>query len=89
MNDFLKQDIFFFITTIAVVILTILLAVLVAYLIKISKDVKYITNKAKDQAELISEDISNLRSNVKEHGAKLKYFASFFSDLVKKATKKK
>ena len=89
MNDFLKQDIFFFVTTIAVVILTILLAILIAYLIKISNDVRYITTKAKSQADLISEDISNLRTDVKEHGAKLKYFASFFSNLMKKSNKKK
>jgi predicted Holliday junction resolvase-like endonuclease len=89
MTDFLKQDIFFFITSIAVIILTLLLAILIFYIIKISKNIKYISERAKTEADLISEDISNLRDNVKEHGAKFKYFASFFSDLAKKANKKK
>lgn len=84
MNDFLKQDIFFFVTTIAVVILTILLAILIIYIIKISKDVKYISHKAKSEADLISKDLSDLRENVKEKGAKLKYFLSFFNNLRKK-----
>ena len=84
MTDFLKQDIFFFVTTIAVVILTILLAILIIYIIKISKDVKYISYKAKSEVNLISQDLSDLRENVKEKGLKLKYLLSFFNNLRKK-----
>jgi len=84
MNDFLKQDIFFFVTTVAVVVLAILLAILIIYIIKISKDVKYISHKAKNEADLISKDLSDLRENVREKGAKLKYFMSFFNNLRKK-----
>jgi len=83
-NDFMKQDIFFFVTTIVTVLLGILLAVLMLYIIRIAKDVKYITKKAKDEAELISEDLSELRHNVKAEGAKLKFFMSFFNNLTKK-----
>ena len=84
MNDFLKQDIFFFVTTIAVVAVSLLLIVLIIYFIKISKDVKYITRKAKNEADLISKDISDLRDNVREKGFKLKYLLSFFNSLRKK-----
>ena len=84
MTDFLKQDIFFFVTTLAVVFLTILISVLIIYIIKISQDVKYISNKAKSEADLISQDLSDLRQNVKDKGAKLKYFVSFFNNLRKK-----
>ena len=88
MNDFLKQDIFFFITTIAVIIVTVLMAILIIYIIKISKNVKYISEKAKTEADLIAEDISNLRTNVKEHGMKAKHLFDFFSSMAKKAKKK-
>ncbi|MBI5530253.1 MAG: hypothetical protein HY918_02010 [Candidatus Doudnabacteria bacterium] len=87
MSDFAKMDIFFFVTTIAVAVLTVLLAVLIIYIIKISRDIKHITNKARSEAELISQDLSDLRQNVKDHGAKLKYFASFFSNLNKRSKK--
>jgi MFS-type transporter involved in bile tolerance (Atg22 family) len=83
MNDFMKQDIFFFVTTIAVVVVGLLLAILIVYLIKISKDVKYISRKAKTEADLISEDISQLRSNMKT-GMKLKHLFTFFNNLRKK-----
>jgi hypothetical protein len=79
----MKQDIFFFVTTIAVVILTILLAILVIYIIKITRDVKYISERAKTEADLISQDLSDLRDNVKK-GVKLKYLLNFFNNLRKK-----
>ncbi|HYV33312.1 MAG TPA: hypothetical protein VE973_00485 [Candidatus Limnocylindria bacterium] len=83
MTDFLKQDIFFFVTTIAVVLLTILLIVICIFLIKIFKDIKYITNKAKNQADLISEDLSDLREGVRK-GIKIKSIFDFFNNLRKK-----
>lgn len=87
MNDFLKQDIFFFITTMAVVILTVTLAVALIYIVKILRDIKYISKKAKTEADIITEELSGLRQNVKEHGAKLKYFSSFFNSIYKKTKK--
>jgi predicted Holliday junction resolvase-like endonuclease len=87
MNNFAKMDIFFFVTTIAVVILTVLLAILIIYIIKISNDIKYISRKAKNEADFIAQDLSELRQNVRGGGAKLKYFLSFFSNLYKKNKK--
>jgi predicted Holliday junction resolvase-like endonuclease len=84
MTEFAKMDIFFFVTTIAVMILTVLLGILIIYIIKISKDIRYISQKAKNEAELISQDLSELRDNIKDKGMKLKYFMSFFNNLRKK-----
>ena len=84
MNDFLKQDIFFFVTTIAVVVFTICLIILLIVTIRVVNDIKYITKKAKEEADLISQDLSDLRQNVKEKGLKFKYLLSFFNNLGKK-----
>ena len=84
MDTLIKADVFFFITTVAIIVLSLLLAVLIIYIIKISKDIKYISNKAKNEADLIAEDLSDLRENVKEKGVKLKYLISFFNNLRKK-----
>lgn len=84
MTDFLKQDIFFFVTTVVTIVVGILLAILMVYIIKIARDIKYITSRAKEEADLISEDLSELRQNVREKGAKMKYFLSFFNNLGKK-----
>jgi len=87
MTEFYKMDVFFFVTTIAVIILTLLLGVLIVYIIKISRDIKYISYKAKNEADLISHDLSDLRQNVKDKGAKMKYFLSFFNNLRNKSKK--
>jgi len=81
MTEFAKMDIFFFVATIAVVILTLLAAVLIIYIIKISKDIKYISRRARSEADLIAQDLSDLRQNVKEKGVKIKYLWSFFNNL--------
>jgi type IV secretory pathway component VirB8 len=87
MNDFYKQDVFFFITTIAVILLTVIFAVVLVYLIKILRDVKYISKKAKTEADIISSELSQFRENVKENGGKLKHFISFFGSVYKKSKK--
>ena len=78
MTDFMKMDVFFFVTTIAVVIWTVLVGVLIAYLIRISRKVDYITDKAKQQTDLLSEDLGELRKNMKGGGFKLASLAKFF-----------
>jgi hypothetical protein len=87
MSDFLKQDIFFFVTTIAVVILTIFLAIAVFYVVRILRDLKYISSKAKTESDLIAEDLHELRTNVKQEGAKLKFFSKFVASLFKRHKK--
>ena len=83
MNSLLKSDVFFFITSIAVVIIAILLAVLIVYLIKVSRDIKYISQRAKTEADNIIDDVSKLRTNLKEQGGKIKDLAGFFSRFYK------
>ena len=85
MNDFYQMHVFFFVTTLAVILMTLVLAVAAIYVIKILKDIKYISQKAKTEADIISGELSELRQNVKEQGTKLKYFSSFFNNVYKKS----
>jgi hypothetical protein len=87
MNDILKQDIFFFVATIAVVILTILLAVLVVYIIRISRKVNYIADKAKQETDLLSGELTELRRNIRSSGFKLKHFTGFFGKIMGRSKK--
>lgn len=89
MNEFYKMDVFFFVTTVVVVVLALLLAILTVYIIKIVKDIKYITKKAKAEADLISQDLSDLRENMRSKGGKFKHFASFFYNIYKNHKKDK
>lgn len=78
----IHADIFFFITSISVILLTILLIIIFAYVVKITQSVSYIVNKIKRESDNVAEDIADLREKVKEEGVKVsafwKYVTGFF-----------
>ena len=84
MTDLAKSDAFFFITTIAVILVTIVVIIVAVYLIKILRDVKHISDKAKTETDLIAEDINELRTNVRRQGVKVRFFTNFINKLKKK-----
>jgi predicted Holliday junction resolvase-like endonuclease len=89
MQELIKSDVFFFITSVAVVILTILIAVLVSYLIKVTRDIKYISHKAKLEADNLSKDLENLRASALNHSGKLKTFFTILTGFAKRSSGKK
>lgn len=78
MDQFLQQDLFFFITSAVTLLLAVLVAVLIIYLINISRKVNYIVKRVKEQTDLIAEDVSELRANIKTSGAGLKSLLGIF-----------
>ena len=66
MNSLLKADIFFFVTALAVVVIAAILAVVLVYLVRILRDFKTISTKLKEQTDLVSEDISDLRHKIRQ-----------------------
>ena len=78
------MDVFFFVTTILVIILGLGAVICYVYIVSILKDIKHISNKAKIESEHLAEDIGELRNNVKQQGAKIKYFAKFFTNMYKR-----
>ena len=88
METIMKSEIFFFISSIAAVILTILIGIIAAYLIRILRNVDDISNKAKDEVDLIKDDVADLRQNIREEGIKVKSFVSFFNKLKGRKNKK-
>ena len=82
MDTLIQADIFFFITSIAVIVLTLLLIALLAYGVKIARTIASIANTVKEEGENVIEDIADLRGRVKEEGVKVsafwKYVTGFF-----------
>jgi len=60
----MQMDIFFFITTIAVVIFTILLCIVIYQIIKILKTIRRIVDRVDQGAEVLAEDIDSIRSSL-------------------------
>lgn len=79
MDSIVKADIFFFVTTIAVVVVSIILCVALIYTIRILRDVKSLSTKAKDEGERILEDVRAFREGVGDTGFRMtKTILSFF-----------
>jgi hypothetical protein len=85
MDTLIHADIFFFVTTIVVVIVGIALTVTLIYLAKVLSDVREITKQAKEEILLFREDIKDLRGDIKHEGFRAERFFMFVKNLFKKA----
>jgi methyl-accepting chemotaxis protein len=66
MEEVLKADVFFFVTTVAVMILTILGIIISVYLVRILREVEYIARVAREEADELSDDITEITDDIKE-----------------------
>ena len=89
METLFKADIFFFITSIAIVVLGSFLIVLFIYIIGILRDVKDISHRAKRESELIAEDIAEFRTTVRQQGANIKHIVNFLKKIGGRTSKNK
>lgn len=76
MEGLLKSDIFFFLTGLAVILVTALVVIALIYVIKILRDLRDISHTVKEESEEIKSDIDSLRANVKKGGNKIKKIIS-------------
>jgi hypothetical protein len=75
MNEILNTNIFFFITSVAVIVLTAGFGVLLYFLIPLVRDARDIMAKVATAAEEVEKDFEKLRDSVEEEGAKGKAIA--------------
>ena len=80
MDTVAKSDAFFFITTICVILITVMVVVAGAYIIRTLSDVKYITKKAKKEKDEIADDLKEAREHIKVKGmGRLSVLSSVFA----------
>lgn len=89
MDTLIHADIFFFITTIAVVVIALLLIIALVYVIKLLSEIKGIAEQVREETVLFREDIHGLRDSVKREGFKLKHLFNFGYEFFKKRNTKK
>ena len=66
MSEILQANIFFMITSVAVVFLTLFVCVILYHVIKILKSIRRIVDRVDEGSEIIAEDVSQLRAYVTE-----------------------
>ena len=88
MDTFLKADIFFFVTTICVILVTILFLVILFYLIRVLKNIDFLAKKIKEEGSEIIEDAHNIRIDLKSGAKKASTLFSVLSFFNRKRKKK-
>ncbi len=65
MTEIMKSDVFFFVTTIAVALVSIVFVIALVYVISILKDAKELSVRAREEGTAILDDIGEIRQNAK------------------------
>ncbi len=84
MNPLIQANIFFVITSVAVILLTILGIVMLTYVVLILRDFRGISQKVREETDLIATDIDSARAHIKEKGASIGSTIDFFRELTKR-----
>ncbi len=88
MNEFLKMDIFFFVTTVVVVALGGLVAYVLWRVSRILKHIEHISQQVALETETIRGDLAEVRAEIKQGKGKLKSLLNFFGIIHKRHAKK-
>jgi predicted PurR-regulated permease PerM len=72
MNDILHANIFFFITSVATVLIALLVSIILFYIARIMRDISDIVRKLNNASKDLERDFQDLRSEIKNEGAKLR-----------------
>jgi type II secretory pathway pseudopilin PulG len=83
MDDFLKMDIFFGVTTVAVVVVSVLLTMVLIRLLRILKTADEVSEIIQGEAEGIRDDIREVRATVKRETVKVGQLLSLLTGLAK------
>jgi len=87
MNEFLKMDIFFFVTTVVVIVIGIFSAYILWRIGRVLKYVEHISEQASLESDVIRQDLAQLRGDFREGKGKIKSLFSFFSKIGKRPPK--
>ena len=79
MDTLVHADIFFFVTTIAVVVVAVTFVVVAFYLVGVLRRTRDIVDAVKAETALVREDIQGARMRVKAGGLRLAHLLDFFS----------
>lgn len=77
MNEFLKMDIFFFVTTVVVIALGILSAYIMWRIGRVLKHIEHISEQAALESDSIRADLAEMRTDIRKGKGRLKSFFSF------------
>ena len=84
MNGFVEMDIFFFITTIVVIAIGVLLVFILLRIWRILGHVEEISKDVSQESALMRDDIAELRRKIHTEGLKVGYLKTFLTQAFKR-----
>jgi hypothetical protein len=88
MDTLIHADVFFFVTTIVVVVVGIALTIALIYLAKVLSDIKTITKQVKEETMLFRDDIAELRGDIKKEGFRAERLFMFLRNIFRRTEAK-
>jgi len=85
-QSFIQADIFFFVSTIALVIISIGIVVALFYLIKVLRNAREISEVVKEEGKAIISDVRRARFTLHAEGSKWGGFLSSIRDFISRKT---
>ncbi len=88
MDTLIHADIFFFVTTIAVILVAVLLTGILTYLFFIAREIREIFRIIKSETRLIKNDVDDLRSELRKEGIVWQTVSRFLTGIFRKGRKR-
>ncbi|MDP2655112.1 MAG: hypothetical protein Q8P17_00940 [bacterium] len=88
MSEFLKMDIFFFVTTLVVIVVGILIAYVLWRVQRVLKNVEHISEQVAMESDLVRQDLADLRNDVRAGKGRLRSLFGLFGTFAKRSSKK-
>ena len=89
MSDFLKMDIFFAVTTVAVIVVSFVLTLVLIRVLSILRKIDDVTALVREEGEQLREDIANVREQVQEGGLRIGHLFGFLTGMKKRKSRAK
>lgn len=89
MSDFLKMDIFFAVTTVAVIVVSFVLTLVLIRVLSILRKIDDVTALVREEGEQLREDIANVREQVQEGGLRIGHLLGFLTGMKKRKPRAK
>ena len=84
MDTLMKADIFFVVTTVAVMLITVCAIVAIVYLIFILRDLRHLMRRIRDEGAEIMDDVKAVREGVEYSGQKVQDAIAWIGRIVMK-----
>ena len=88
MDEFLKMDIFFFVTTVAVVVLAFFAAFVLWRLERVLKNIEHISEQVALESDNVRQDLAEMRDDIRRGKGRLKSLFGFLEKSTKRTSKK-